>query len=59
MEIIFIGAVGAILLFTGLWKIVIPIFLIWWLAFIVCERRQKTAEQKGFKITAPGISGLK
>jgi hypothetical protein len=59
MEIIFIGVVGAILFFTGLWKLVAPIFLIWWVAFIVCDHRQKTAEQKGFKIIVPQLSGLK
>jgi hypothetical protein len=59
MEIIFIGAVGAMLFFTSLWKIVGPIFLIWWVAFIVFEHRQKTAEQKRFKISAPQMAGLK
>jgi hypothetical protein len=59
MEIIFIGVLGAMLFFTGLWKVVTPIFLIWWLAFIVSEHRQKTAQQMGFKITPPQLSGLK
>jgi hypothetical protein len=59
MEIIFIGLVGAILFFTGLWKLVAPIFFIWWLAFIVSESRQKAVKMKGFKITAPQFSALK
>jgi hypothetical protein len=58
MEIIFIGAVGAILFYTCLWKILSPIFFIWWLAFIVSEHRQKKAEQKSFKINVPHLSVL-
>jgi hypothetical protein len=59
MEIIFIGLAGAILFFTGLWKVVALIFFIWWLAFIVSENRQKAVKMKGFKITAPQLSELK
>ena len=38
MEIIFIVFCGGILLYTGLWKILGPVYLVWMIAFFISEK---------------------
>lgn len=47
MELIFLAGVLAVLLFTGMWKLVAPIFFLWWLAFIIAEHSHRTVHTAG------------
>lgn len=60
MELIFLAGVIAVLFFTGMWKLVAPVFFLWWLAFIIAEHSHRTAHTAGHHTRpAPRLSGAR
>ncbi|MCP4716397.1 MAG: hypothetical protein GY868_14855 [Deltaproteobacteria bacterium] len=53
MEILFIIVLIAALVYTGLWKMILPIVVLLLIAFIISETKPKTQTAKSHKAANP------